>query len=66
MNGSSIGWVVLDFFHFRFIGLKSVSLSGLFSGDFQEIGGLYCDSGVWDDGLSWVSALGWAVGADRR
>ena len=27
------------FFHFRFIGLKSVSLSGLFSGDFQEMGG---------------------------
>jgi hypothetical protein len=50
MNGSSIGWGVLDFFHFGFIRLKSVSLSGLFSGDFQEYGGLYCDSGVWYDG----------------
>jgi hypothetical protein len=39
MNGSSIGWGVLDFFHFGFIRLKSVSLSGLFSGDFQEMGG---------------------------
>ena len=45
------------FCHFRFIGLKSVSLSVLFSGDFQEMGGCIVTA---EFGM--MSKLGFRVG----